>query len=291
MPIQIDNESPPLFLGEDAILYVRQLNDQRILHPGTDGELIDSVYIYQIIETPQKEQLESVRLQIIRKLYPLGYTNWQNLNEEERVFLVSQCGGSEEAIEALKSLGDGEQISSLNILTGPQANHVMRREFWEVASQGKLPLSPKSLGWILQRQDWSTNPILPYLARNLIETNSAEASKYMFHDSLKVRLHMSDLIDNTDSLIDWLKLESNPLVRQHIRLNIQKNNSISSLVEQLIKDTTIAQVIGWILANWSQAITQEKDWEALRVASQKSIGLYNQKLIKNMLRQRTYCKL
>ncbi|MBQ7529726.1 hypothetical protein IJT10_07495, partial [bacterium] len=229
--IQNSNEISSLFLGEDANLYTKKLNDQRILHPGTDGELIDDIYIYQIIEDPQKQQLELVRIQVIKKLYLLGYTNWKELNAEERISLVSLYGGGEQAIEALKSLEDGEQISTLNILTSPQANSLMRKEFWEVASQGKLPLQTSSLGWILQRQDWSTNQILPHLARHLIETNPAEASQYMFHDSLKVRLHMSDLIDNTESLIDWLKLESDPLVRQHIRLNIQKNNSVSALVE------------------------------------------------------------
>ncbi len=298
-----DESYGALFMGEDACLYQSVLDGQRVLRHDPGDEIVEDIYIYNKIDNPLGIQLESVRCRVIDVLYEIGYLNWPCLNTAERLALVSHKSGSAEAKQALDSLYDGDQTSTLEMFLGHTSNEKIRQEIWEAGKRGKFRLNTKAMLWLLKRPDWNTNSCVTFMALGIAAEHPQETSKLMLHPNNLVRLHLADLIDNTEVLLEWLGWENNPAVRRRILLSLQRATSPAALVAK-IKSTINAksvatksekaqnnlEIIGWVLANWRQGFIDESIKTALQEAENLPIGENNQKKIKDLIKQYAFIK-
>lgn len=292
-----NNDCTDLFMGEDANLYQRSLDGQRILRHDPGDEIIEDIYVYTKVDNPLGVQLELVRCQVIDVLYEVGYANWPCLSTAERLALVSHKSGSAEAKQALDSLYDGDQTSTLEMFLGHTAEEKFKHEVWEAGKRGKFRLNAKALLWLLKRPDWNTNSCVTFMALGIAAEHPQETSQFMLHPNNLIRLRLADLIDNTDVLLEWLGWENNSYVRRRILLSLQRTTSPAALVSKIkscqnVSPATKAksaeldpEIIGWVLANWRQGFVENDIKTALLAALQLPIGENNQKKIKDLLKQ------
>ncbi|MBQ7501802.1 hypothetical protein IJT93_03685 [bacterium] len=280
----------PLLVNEEGRLFIRELDGQRVIHPGTNDELIDNIFKYTPIDIPQPDQLEQIRCLLISKLYKVGYSNWSDLSGEERAELVSREGGGPEAALALELLKDGDQIETLELFVSEKANKNMQKEIWLCGAKGELSLNAGTLGWFLRNPDWSGSDNLQNIAKHIVSSYAEEASRYILHPNSAVRLHLADLIDNADSLLDWLKIENVYTVRHRILMQLQTLVSVQDLVMKLkavskgsSPDKELSEVIGWVLANWTFAAASDQDLAAFAEATGFNIGKANIQALKTAL--------
>ena len=298
-----DESSGNLFMGEDACLYRSILDGQRVLRHDPGDEIVEDIYVYSKIDNPLGMQLESVRCGVIDVLYAIGYLNWPCLSTAERLALVSHKSGSAEAKQALDSLYDGDQTSTLEMFLGHAANEKIRQEIWEAGKRGKFRLNTKAMLWLLKRPDWNTKSCVNFMALGIAAEHPQEVSQLMLHPNNLVRLHLADLIDNTEVLLEWLSWENNPAVRRRILLSLQRTTSPTALVSKLKqaqneKSTATqsgnnkikSEIVGWVLANWRQGFTDDSIKTALQEAASLPIGENNQKKIKDLIKQYAFLK-
>ena len=287
LPLQSysENSPNPLFLGDDSHLYLRMLHGRRSLRRNPGDEIVDDVYIYELVENPLESQLEQVRCKFIATFYKVGYANWSNLSVAERLALVSYQGGGVDAKTALDQLYDGDQIPSLELFLGHAAPNHMRREVWNLGASGELHLNAHSLVWLLKRFDWNTNASVVTMTKTIMAENNEEAIQFITHPNPLIRQHLADLIENKAVLLDWLKFETNETVRRHIFLSLEQFTSISELVKWLAEPDHSPEVIGWVLASWNRGFSSEQEIKALRQALRYPLGKANLKSIKEKLRQ------
>ena len=125
----------------------------------------------------------------------------------------------------------------------------------------------------------------------------------MLHPNNLIRLHLADLIDNTEVLLEWLSWEDNPAVRRRILLSLQRTTSPAALVSKIKNAQKVElaatkgekgqvnyEVIGWVLANWRQGFIDESIKLALQEATTLPIGDNNQKKIKDLIKQYAFIK-
>ncbi len=304
LPLKNENEtSVTLFIGEDACLYQSILDGQRILRHDPGDEIVEDIYIYNRIDNPLGIQLERIRCLVISVLYEIGYINWPCLSTAERLALVSHKSGSAEAKQALDSLYEGDQTSTLEMFLGHATNEKIKQEIWEAGKRGKFRLNTKAMLWLLKRPDWNTNSCVTFMALGIAAEHPQETSQLMLHPNNLVRLHLADLIDNMEVLLEWLGWENNPAVRRRILLSLQRTTSPAALISK-IKATeasgTVAsqstktkfnsEIIGWVLANWRQGFVDESIKSALQEATCLPIGKNNQKKIKDLIKQYSFIK-
>ena len=186
---------------------------------------------------------------------------------------------------------------------GHTSNEKIRQEIWEAGKRGKFRLNTKAMLWLLKRPDWNTNSCVTFMALGIAAEHPQETSKLMLHPNNLVRLHLADLIDNTEVLLEWLGWENNPAVRRRILLSLQRATSPAALVAK-IKSTINAksvatksekaqnnlEIIGWVLANWRQGFIDESIKTALQEAENLPIGENNQKKIKDLIKQYAFIK-
>ncbi len=134
--------------------------------------------------------------------------------------------------------------------------------------------------WLLKRPDWNTNSCVTFMALGIAAEHPQEISRLMLHPNNLVRLHLADIIDNTEVLLEWLKWENNPAIRRRILLSLQRTTSPTALVSKIkqiqnTESTTTKsenneaklEIIGWVLATWRQGFTDESIRQALQEAA------------------------
>ncbi len=304
LPIKGQDEAiSTLFMGESASLYQSVLDGQRLLRHDPGDEIVEDIYIYNKIDNPLGIQLESVRCLVIDRLYEVGYLNWPCLSTAERLALVAHKSGTLEAKQALNSLYEGDQTSTLEMFLGHTTNEKVRQEIWEAGKRGKFRLNTKAMLWLLKRPDWNTNSCVTFMALGIAAEHPQETSKLMLHPNNLIRLHLADLIDNTEVLLEWLSWEDNPAVRRRILLSLQRTTSPAALVSKIKNAQKVElaatkgekgqvnyEVIGWVLANWRQGFIDESIKLALQEATTLPIGDNNQKKIKDLIKQYAFIK-
>lgn len=284
-------ESFPLLINEEGSLFIRELDGQRVIHPGTNDEMVDNIYVYTHIDIPQPDQLEQIRRLMISRLYRIGYMNWTELGSAEKEELVSREGGGQEAAQALELLKDADQTETLELFVSNKANKTMQKELWICGSKGELSLNAGALGWFLRNPEWERSESLQSIAKHIVRSYSEESSRYILHPNPAVRLHLADLIENTDSLLDWLKIENVRSVRHRILIQLQTLISAEALVQKLKDaarlsppDDDLLKVIGWVLVSWTFVSASPKDAEAFKEAVKFDIGKANVEALKAKLK-------
>ncbi|MGM9992507.1 MAG: hypothetical protein ACI376_06645 [Candidatus Bruticola sp.] len=296
--------SSDLFMGDNGYLYERVLDGQRVLRHNPGDEIIEDIFVFNLIENPLEAHLERVRCMMIELLYKTGYSNWPLLSATERLALAEHQSSSAEVQIALESLYDSDQTSTLEMFLGDGADEKIRHEILEAGKYGKLRLNIKALGWLLKRPDWNTNSSIISMAQSITAENPKETAHFMIHPNALIRLRLADLVESTEALLQWLSWESHPTVRLHILFSLQKTISPTALTDRLTKTlkkfTTSkkdganlppeCEIIGWVLANWRQGLLDESNRAAFIKAADLPIGEQNQKKIQGLVKQYSLIK-
>ena len=276
---------PGLYLGQDGQLYYRTLDGKRYLRNDPGDKIVDEIYIYSPIADLTADHLAIVQKWTVLHLLPIGYANWRELPQEQRLSLVTFGGSWENAEAALAGVSGEEYQQTLQLFLSGRVHPKLRQSVLNAGLDGRLHPDPEVLAWLLAQPDWNLDPCLVTMARNAAADAPEQAWQLIRHPNSQVRLRLIDVYTGEADWLEWLVCENDEQVRSRLLSVIEQSYSITDLTALLAeeKDQPRKEAIGWALAHWRPVIESPQDWQALNSALFMGIGKSCRKELKEYL--------
>lgn len=245
-----------LWLCASGQLWSAEPQKRRWIRQHVGEQIYDEVFALSRVARPSLSELELVLDRLMSQHGAVFWAAWEGLSVDQRARLARV----EHGWEVLQPALEGRAVEILPVLLSSEAHPRSRSALLEAGVAGTYSPPAEVLPWLLLQVEWNLSPGVLGLARASIARYGGQAWELRTHPNVVVRRRLVQLLPSRLPWVDWLMHESDPGVRQALRLRVEQDVELSVLAEQLRfeSDPVRKGALGWLLMHWSKPVESRK---------------------------------
>lgn len=253
-----------LWLCPSGELYAADAQKRRWIRQHVGEQIYDEVFALVRVARPSLAQLELVLDRLMSQHGPVFWAAWSSLSVEQQARLARV----EHSWEVLRPALESCALEILPVLLSLEAHPRSRAALLEAGVQGSYAPPAEVLPWLLLQVEWNLSPGVLGLARASILRYGGQAWGLRTHPNVAVRRRLVQLLPSRQPWVDWLMAESEPSVRQALRLRVEEDCELGVLAEQLRFESDPARqgALGWLLTHWSKPVESRRIFQSVERA-------------------------
>lgn len=253
-----------LWLCAQGDLWLAQPQKRRWIRQHVGEHIYDEVFALVRVLRPSAAQLELVLDRLMSQHGGVFWAAWASLSMEQRARLARVEHGWDVLRPALEACA----VEILPVLLSSEAHPRSRAALLEAGVDGSYAPPAEVLPWLLLQVEWNLSPGVLGLARASILRYGGQAWELRSHPNVVVRRRLVQLLPSRLPWVDWLMAESEPSVRQALRLRVETDCELAVLAEQLRfeSDPVRKGALGWLLMHWSKPVESRRIFQSVERA-------------------------
>lgn len=245
-----------LWVCPSGQLWSAEGQKRRWIRQHVGEQIYDEVFALVRVARPSLTQLELVLDRLMSQHGAVFWAAWGSLSLEQRARLARV----EHSWEVLRPALESCALEILPVLLSLEAHPRSRAALLEAGVQGSYAPPAEALPYLLLQVEWNLSPGVLGLARASILRYGGQAWGLRRHPNVAVRRRLVQLLPSRLPWVDWLMHESEPSVRQALRLRVEEDCELPVLAEQLRFESDPARqgALGWLLTHWSKPVESRR---------------------------------
>lgn len=253
-----------LWLCADGALWSAEPQKRRWIRQHVGEQIYDEVFALVRVAQPSAVQFELVLDRLMSQHGGVFWSAWAGLSLDQRARLARV----EHSWEVLRPALESCALEILPVLLSMEAHPRSRAALLEAGVVGTYAPPAEVLPWLLLQVEWNLSPGVLGLARASIARYGGQAWALRSHPNVAVRRRLVQLLPSRLPWVDWLMGESEPSVRQALRLRVEEDCELPVLAEQLRFESDPARkgALGWLLMHWSKPVESRRIFQSVERA-------------------------